>query len=234
MNKKRLTILGLFFCSLIAVAQEHVPKNDGVKTNTSLYTAFTNAKIYVTPTQVIDNATLLIKDGKVVSSGNNVSIPKNSVTVDLSGKSIYPSFIDIYSTFGVQEPKSKRSTNRSPQYDASREGYYWNDHIRPDQNAVDHFSFDAKKAKELRKAGFGVVNTHLNDGIIRGTGVLVSLNAEGDMATRLLDEKSGQYSGTSKSKLSRQAYPTSLMGTMALLRQVNHDADCNLWRLAVK
>jgi len=222
---KKWAAISLLLCSYLSFAQEYVPKNDGVKTNTSNYTALTNAKIYVTPNQVIEKGTLLIKDGKVVSSGASVTIPKNAVVIDLTGKSIYPSFIDIYTDFGVKAPSSASGNNRSPQYDASREGYYWNDHIRPDQNAIDHFEFDSKKAEELRKAGFGVVTSHIDDGIIQGTGVLVTLAASGSDATRLLDDKVGQFSGTSKSKTSRQAYPTSLMGTMALLRQVNHDAD---------
>ena len=206
-------------------AQEYIPKNDGVKTNTSNYTAFTNAKIYITPTQIVDNGTLLIKDGKVVASGNNVSVPKNTVTVDVSGKTIYPSFIETYSDFGMKPVENASSNRRSPQYDASRDGFYWNDHIRPDQNALDFFDFDSKKAEKLRKAGFGVVNSHIDDGIIQGTGVLVTLAPEGSDATRLIDEKLGLFYGTSKSKTSRQMYPTSLMGTMALLRQVNLDAD---------
>lgn len=222
--RKILSILGLLLCSY-SFAQEYIPKNDGVKTNTSNYTAFTNAKIYITPTQIVDNGTLLIKDGKVVASGNNVSVPKNAVTVDVSGKTIYPSFIETYSDFGMKPVENASSNRQSPQYDASRDGFYWNDHIRPDQNALDFFDFDSKKAEKLRKAGFGVVNSHIDDGIIQGTGVLVTLAPEGSDATRLLDEKLGQFYGTSKSKTSRQMYPTSLMGTMALLRQVNLDAD---------
>ncbi len=222
---KKWAALSLLLCGYFSFAQEYVPKNDGVKTNTSNYTALTNAKIYVTPNQIIEKGTLLIKDGKVVSSGASVTIPKNAVVIDVTGKSIYPSFIDIYSDFGIKKPSSASGNRRNPQYDASREGFYWNDHIRPDQNAIDLFEFDSKKAKELRKAGFGVVNSHIDDGIIQGTGVLVTLAASGSDATRLLDDRVGQYSGTSKSKTSRQAYPTSLMGTMALLRQVNHDAD---------
>lgn len=223
--KKTLAFLGLLLCSQWIIAQEYFPKNDGVKTNTSNYTAFTNAKIYITPNQIINNGTLLIKDGKVVSSGSNITIPKNAITIDVSGKTIYPSFIETYSDFGIKPVENASSDRRSPQYDASREGYYWNDHIRPDQNAIDFFQFDSNKAEKLRKAGFGVVNSHIDDGIIQGTGVLVTLASEGSNATRLLDKKLGQFYSTSKSKTSRQMYPTSLMGTMALLRQVNLDAD---------
>ena len=215
----------MFFMSYSLIAQEHFPKNDGVKSKNTNYTAFTNAKIYVTPTQVIDNGTLLIKDGKVVGTGTTVSIPDNAVIVDVSGKSIYPSFIDIYSSFGVTKPKREGGFNRTPQYDASREGFYWNDHIRPEQNAIEHFKFDGKSATDLRKAGFGVVNTHLQDGIVRGTGNLVALMDNSSDADRILDGRSAQYFSFSKSLKSRQSYPTSLMGSMALLRQVYHDAD---------
>ena len=221
---KKTLLFAFLACNLNLFAQENIPKNDGVKTISSNYTAVTNAKIHVSPTQVIENGTLVIKDGKIVSVGSNVSIPKNAVVTDLSGKSIYPSFIDIYSTFGVKKPERAESNSRKPQYDAAREGYYWNDHIRADQNAIDHFKYDDKEAKKLMEAGFGVVNTHIEDGIIRGTGTLIALNSEGSDANRILKEQSGQYLGTGKSATSRQAYPTSIMGAFALLRQVNMDA----------
>ncbi|WP_299252065.1 amidohydrolase family protein [uncultured Lacinutrix sp.] len=221
---KKTLLFAFLACTINLFAQENVPKNDGVKTISSNYTAVTNAKIHVSPTQVIENGTLVIKDGKIVSVGANISIPKNAVVTDLSGKSIYPSFIDIYSTFGVEKPKRPEGNSRRPQYDAAREGYYWNDHIRADQNAIDKFKYDDKEAKKLMEAGFGVVNTHIEDGIIRGTGTLIALNSEGSDANRILKEQSGQYLGTSKSKTSKQAYPTSIMGAFALLRQVNMDA----------
>ena len=222
---KKLVLAGLLFLSYTAQAQDYIPKNDGVKNNTSNYTVFTNAKLYITPTQIVENGTLVIKDGKVVSSGKNVSIPKNSIVINLAAKSIYPSFIDIYSDFGIDGVPNAPSSNYAPQYDASREGYYWNDHIRPDINAIDFFKYDASKAEALRKAGFGVVNTHVNDGIMQGSGLLVALTNDEDNSKRILDDHLGMFYGTSKSKTSNQSYPTSLMGAFALLRQVNLDAQ---------
>lgn len=222
MNKHFLSIL-TFLCGLTLFAQDYFPKNDGVVSKNTNYTAFTNAKIYVSPTQIIEKGTLLIKDGKVVATGTSVNIPKNSTVVDISGKSIYPSFIDIYSDFGIEKPK--REGRRNPQYDASRSGYYWNDHVMPETNAVEKFKYDSKKADELIKAGFGVVNTHLQDGIVRGTGTLIALNNDGGNETRIIDVKSGQYFSFSKSNTSNQSYPSSIMGSMALLRQLYHDAD---------
>jgi len=222
--KKLLLIL--FFLSLnISYAQDYFPTDAGVKTPDNTLVAFTNATIYVTPEKVLKNATLLIENGKITTVGSAVKIPKGAKVVNLSGKTIYASFIDLYSDFGIKKPKSTSKRSRTTQYAASREGYYWNDHIRPDINPVKDFSFDTKKAKELLNAGFGVVNTHLQDGIIRGNGLLIALNPNSSNAYRVLDTKSAQYLSFSKSALSKQAYPGSRMGAMALLRQTYNDAS---------
>ncbi len=212
-------------CLSTVYAQEYFPNNKGVKTSKNNVFAFTNAKIYVNPNTIIKKGTLLIKDGKVVSSGKSVSIPKNAQVIDLKGKTIYPSFIDAYTTFGIQAPKGEGWSRKRPQYDAGRKGYYWNDHIRPDVNPLNQFKFDTKKAKELLNLGFGVVNTHLEDGIMQGNGILVALNPNSTNAYRILDKESGNYLSFSRSNKSRQMYPTSRMGAMALLRQTYLDAD---------
>jgi imidazolonepropionase-like amidohydrolase len=222
---KKLLLL-LFLLSLnISYAQDYFPTDAGVKTTDNTLVAFTSATIYVTPEKVLKNATLLIENGKVTNAGKSVKIPKGAKVVDLSGKTIYASFIDLYSDFGIKKPKKIAGRSRSRQYEASREGYYWNDHIRPDIDPVKDFSFDAKKAKELLNAGFGVVNTHLQDGIIRGNGLLIALNPNSSNAYRVLDTKSAQYLSFSKSAMSKQAYPSSRMGAMALLRQTYRDAS---------
>ena len=223
--KSKLLLLTILWCGAFAFAQDYFPDNDGVKSKNNNFTALTNARIYISPNQIVDNGTLLIQNGKVVQVGKSVNIPANAVRIDLSGKSVYPSFIDVFSGFGVEIPKRPSGQGRSTQFNATREGFYWNDHIMPETNAISKFKYDDKKAKELRAAGFGVVNTHLQDGIARGTGVLVALNAEGNDANRVLDDQSAQYFSFSKSVAKRQSYPTSLMGAMALLRQMYYDAS---------
>ncbi len=221
----KLLLLTLLGCSSFLFAQDYFPKNDGVTSKNNNYTAFTNAKIFVTPTQIIENGTLLIQNGKVMQVGKTVALPKNTLTIDLNGKSVYPSFIDIYSDFGVEKPKRPSGAGRTTQYEPSREGFYWNDHIMPENNAISKFEYDAKKAKELREAGFGVVNSHIQDGIARGTGILITLNSETTNATRVIDGKSAQYFSLERGVLTNQAYPSSLMGTTALLRQMYADMN---------
>ena len=222
---RKLFIILILFSVLSVNAQEYFPVNTSVKTSKNTMVAFKNATIYVNSKNVIKKGTLLIKDGKVISVGKSVRIPEGTNSIDLNGKTIYPSFIDIYSDFGIKKPKRNFSRGRRPQYDAERKGYYWNDHIRPETSSYSFFKFDSKKSKEYLKAGFGVVNTHLQDGIMRGSGLLVSLNPHSNNAYRILDDNSGQYLSFTKSVKSRQAYPTSRMGAMALLRQTYLDAN---------
>ncbi|MCB4808757.1 amidohydrolase family protein [Tamlana sp. 62-3] len=224
MLKKSFWFVALLL-SVAINAQDYFPKNNGVHTKNSNYTAFTNAKIYVTPSEIIKNGTLLIKDGKVVNSGTSVNIPKNAVVVDLEGKSIYPSFIDLYSTFGVKQPQRPSTRSRSTEYEPSRTGYYWNDHIMPEQEAISALAYSENAATDLLKAGFGVVNTHVHDGIVRGTGTLIALNNSKSNAYRILEEHSAQYLSLSRSVKTKQSYPNSIMGSMALLRQLYIDAD---------
>ena len=117
-------------------SQEYFPKNDGVKTVNENYTAFINGQIHITPDQVVKNGSLLIHQGKVIGAGSNINIPKNAVVIDLKGKSIYPSFIDVFSAYGVEQAKRNPGRGRSAQYGPSREGYYWNDHIMPEHAAI--------------------------------------------------------------------------------------------------
>ncbi|MFD2516840.1 amidohydrolase family protein [Salinimicrobium flavum] len=219
----------LLFSSFLGVqAQEYFPKNDAVKAGVNTnYTVFKNAKIHVDPSTIIENGMLVVRDGKITAVGKSVKVPANSVVYDLKGKEVYPSFIDLYTHFGIEKPKSEGGSPYSgnPQYDASREGYYWNDHIRPETSALETFKYSTADAEELRKFGFGVVNTHMPDGIVRGTGMLVALNSEGTEGDRIISQRSAQYLSFEKSAKSKQVYPTSIMGAIALLRQTYMDAD---------
>ena len=82
----------------------------------------------------------------------------------MKGAYIYPSFIELYSKFGIKKSFGKVTSGRSAQYKRSREGYYWNDHILSDYNSLTDYHYNDKEAKELRSIGFGTVNTHRPEG----------------------------------------------------------------------
>ncbi|MFO8147587.1 MAG: amidohydrolase family protein [Gillisia sp.] len=223
--KFKILILTLFLAYSSLQAQVYFPDNKGVIAKNTNYTVFENAKIHVDPNTIIENGMFAVRNGKITAIGKSIPVPENSIRIDLKGKEVYPSFIDIYSEFGIKNPIKAGNGNGDPQYEASREGYYWNDHIRPENKAMEHFSFNKEEAEKLHKNGFGTVNTHLADGIIRGSGILVALKPEGTEGERIISDRSAQYLSFEKSVQSRQAYPTSIMGAMALLRQTYLDAS---------
>ena len=186
--------------------------------------AFTHATIFKDYKTKIEDATLLIRDGKVVEAGANVAIPKGAIVQDMKGKFIYPSFIDIYATYGQPEPVKSPRHFDGPQLETNIKGAYgWNQAIHSDYSAIKNFTADDKKAEELRKLGFGAVLTQMKDGIARGTGAVVMLATDKENNLVIKGEASANYSfskGTSS-----QDYPESLMGVIALLRQTYYDAQ---------
>lgn len=220
---KKILLLVLL-ASGMAMAQDYFPNNDDITARGEVVVAITNATIVTKPGTVITNGTIILKDGKIQSIGSGISIPSGAVVQNANGNYIYPSFIEPYGDFGMEKPKSVSRSN-TPQYDEGRKGYYWNDHIRAEQDAMDFYKYDKKAAQSMLEAGYGTVQTHLHDGIARGTGMLVALNNNGNDGDRILKTDSGQFFSLTRSSQTAQSYPTSLMGTLALLRQAHFDAN---------
>ena len=224
MKRPYLLLLTLLsWCS--AWSQETFPYNGISDQREGLY-AFTGATIYTTYQEKLENATLLIRDGKVEAVGAQVSIPKGAVVVPCAGKTIYPSFIDLYVEYGLPESKPEaRSFRQSPPQELSdkRGAYAWNEALKPEFHADEYFSPDEKTAAEYRKSGFGAVLTHQMDGISRGTGAMVWLGA-GKAHEQILKEQASHHLSFSKGS-SPQSYPSSLMGSIALLRQTYYDGQ---------
>ena len=97
-------IIPLVLCNQI-FAQETFPVN-GVAENFKPIYAFINANIISSPDVKYKNSTLLIKGDKVLALDSNLTIPKGAIVYDLNGGYIYPSFIDLYSDYGL--PKAKK------------------------------------------------------------------------------------------------------------------------------
>ena len=111
MKKLLATFYLLAGLSFALSAQETFPLN-GVQDQRERFYAFTGATVFVTYDQKVDNATLLIRNGKVLSVIPGGPVPKGAVEVRLEGKTVYPAFIDLYSGYGVPQPKPERGSSR--------------------------------------------------------------------------------------------------------------------------
>lgn len=224
MRKSLLFCFFLFIVQLVS-AQETFPVNGSFDKRPQQF-ALTNATIVVNSEKRIENATLLIKGQHIEAVGKNVTVPKGYAIIDLQGKHVYPSFIDAFNTYGLPEIKPvERSGGRStPVMQSSKPGATgWNEAIAPETKAVNLFSINREKAAELKKLGFGVVQSVNRNGIARGSAVLTSLATLSENEVVLRPEVAAHYS-FSKGTASTD-YPSSLMGSIALLRQTYYDAD---------
>ncbi|MES2558488.1 MAG: amidohydrolase family protein [Bacteroidota bacterium] len=221
---KKLLLLGLLVLNLVANAQQTFPVN-GPRDITPRFYAFTNATLFVDYQTKIEQGLLLIKDGKVLYAGVAKTIPQGASVVNLKGKFIYPAFIDLYASYGIQPPsETKKTDQETRQFVSAKKGAYnWNEAIRAEVHAANYFATDDKKAAQLREAGFGVVLSGLQDGICRGSSALV-LTAAGPEQEMVLVPKAATGFSFNKGS-SRQSYPSSLMGSIALLRQTYYDAQ---------
>jgi imidazolonepropionase-like amidohydrolase len=63
-------------------------------------TAFVNARLVTIAGPVVESGTLVVKGGRIVAAGRDVSIPAGAAVVDLSGKTVMPGLVDTHSHIG--------------------------------------------------------------------------------------------------------------------------------------
>lgn len=215
-------LMAYTFCN----AQETYPINGVTDKREGAY-AFIHATIVKDGQTTLKNATLVIRDGKITGVGASATLPEDAVVIDCKDKYIYPSFIDIYSDYGMgipPKPAPPVDYRAALQFTSANKGPYgWNQAIRPEVNAACVFSVDDSTAEPLRNLGFGTVLTHRKDGIARGSGTIVTLANKKENLVMIKDKASAHYSLSKGSSL--QSFPASLMGAIALLRQTYLDAQ---------
>ena len=185
--------------------------------------AFTHATLHPQPGQVIIDATLIIEHGRITHLGRDITPPAGAEIIDLSGYSVYAGFIDPYTDYGIDFSYGEAEKN-GPVYRIDRVGgnaangaihaeKAWADYVRPDQQA----------AQRWLDNGFTSVQSAKLDGILQGSAVTLSL-AKGIANEVVYQRQARQFASFDKGS-SLQDYPSSLMGSIALLRQTFADAN---------
>ncbi|MFY8172484.1 MAG: amidohydrolase family protein [Sphingobacteriaceae bacterium] len=219
---KKILLYCLFiFLGLRVSAQQTFPVNGVADIKPNKF-ALIDACIYVDAHTRLPKATLLIDGDKIVSISEKTNIPAGYVAINCLNKIIYPGFIDAYTSYGLSDTKNE-GNSEDPIFISTKDGaYHWNEAVKSEYNAIENFSVKHSDPEVLRSQGFTVVNTLKKDGIFRGTSALVSLGSERD---NLLIISANAASALSFRKgSSKQDYPSSLMGSIALIRQSYYDA----------
>ncbi len=194
----------------------------GLHENVVAYYAFTNCTLISYPGQEISNGTLIIKNGQIEAAGKNLPIPSGAINRDMKGARIYPAFIEPWYVFEnpIQGSEKKSDGRQMPQYTSNKLGAWsWNQAIKPENNVSSFFKPIDDKCEAMRKVGFAVLHLVPNEGIMRGNSMLIVCDK-----SRVFSPHISQVWSFEKGN-SQQAYPSSQMGSIALIRQTILDAN---------
>ena len=75
--------------------------------------AITGGTVYPVSGPKIENATVLIRDGRIAAVGANVAVPAGATRIDAAGKWITPGLIDGAGQMGLREISSIQETNEA-------------------------------------------------------------------------------------------------------------------------
>jgi len=234
---KKTFLLLLLLLPFIAAAQQDNAPVVGVSDKRVDIYGMKNARVVVDFQTTLENTDILIADGRIKSVGKGLVFPEGAIVYDLTGKTVYPSFIDIYAAnYGIRSQTASTQANPYAQFMQQTGGRqmsaanpepriadYWNDGINASYNVSEEFISDTKTAGEFRQIGFGAVVTFRADGIARGTSALVT-TGEGKANNLILKNKASANYSFSRGR-SADMYPMAQFGIIALLRQLNYDAQ---------
>ncbi|MFA5833796.1 MAG: amidohydrolase family protein [Bacteroidota bacterium] len=212
---KKPFLLLLLSCTIL-YAQSTQP-TEGIRKNTPAVHALKNLTIVQAPGKKIAKGIIVIRDGVIQSVGANIAIPADAREWDCTGMTAYAGMIDLYSDYGQSKPKVQGA-----QPEAQRGSNYWNPNVKADLSVSEIFFPETEAAEKLRAVGFTTVLSVPQNGVIKGSSVLVNL---GDDAanTQVLRSHVFQHTNLAYQNVG-DGYPDSHMGTIALIRQTFIDA----------
>ena len=219
-------LLALLGIAQVAAASS-TERAAGIADRTPKTYALTHARVVVRPGKVIEDATILVRDGRIVTVGHKLAVPAGVAATDLAGRSVFAGFIDAHDDYGrgADVPEATIAAGRSPAATHVRSGSrHWNGRVHPELDVAAAFRPDAAAAKSLRELGFTAVLSVPSKGVMRGQSVLVSTADSERPNDVVLKAAVAQHLAFEQGQWPSSEYPSSLMGAVALMRQVLFDA----------
>ena len=179
---------------------------EGIRDNTTTFHALTGARVVTGPGQVIDGATIVLRDGIIQAVGANVDAPAGARVWDLSGHTVYPGFIDAHADLDMDDVPEGGDVGPT----------HWNPQVRAWFSTTMNLTDDADRRAALRSQGFGTALVVPKQGIFRGQASVVDLG-EGNVRDRVLRPDLVQSVGFQRSFELGGSYPNSPMGTVSPL-----------------
>jgi imidazolonepropionase-like amidohydrolase len=188
--------------------------------------AIRNCRIVPVAGPPVEKGTIVVRDGLIESLGpaDRIKIPGDAEIIEAEGLVAYPGLISAFSNLFLEQParpeggQAPEPESPAPAQTAAAEdrfppgpGLFVLDQLKPKKAAVESF----------HKAGFATVLVAPERGIFEGRSVVLNLNGE-TLAPMVVRNGAALHVNFTTE---RGGYPSSLMGTIAHIRQSFIDAD---------
>lgn len=225
-----------------------LPNPNGPRRPDVNHVALVNATVIPEPGKRLEHATVVMKDGRITHvlvpdaaamtpAGERPAAPPppdvpGARIIDCTGLYIYAGFIEPFAEVDAPKPP------------ADAKGAHWSEHVTPQRSPLDGghgAGVDEALAGSLRKLGYTAAAITPKGGIFRGSIDVVSLAKPSEQTTDprppAYATRIGQFIDFERSRGDRTGesrwpgYPDSLMGSIAMVRQVLADAD---WQVVAR
>ncbi len=210
--------------------------------------AITGARVVPVSGATIDNGTVVIRDGLIAQVGSGASAPAGAQVIDGKGLTVYPGLIDMGSTAGLEPPQQERGGQQpqgeraQPQTTEDVERTKLELLSRAQFRAADYMNPSSQALARAAAAGITSMLAAPAGDAIRGQSALVNtaLPPDDPQIGALADERKGAlvirtpvalHVSFAERPGGGDAYPNSLMGVIAFVRQQFLDAQ--YYQLAV-
>ena len=222
--KHRIPALLFLLCSALPIAAAEGPQVFAIQ----------GARIMRVSGAPIDSGTVVVRDGVIEAVGANITAPADAWVIEGKGLTVYPGLVDALSTWGVPglTPPAAAGGGRrgaggaAPALPAGPQPVINGPEDRPSNTSflkvADQLVATDASITTARDAGFTTAVTFPNTNIFAGQGAMFSLAGERPGQMVVLPA-AGLY--LTMRSTSFAAYPGSLMGVIAYIRQVYLDAD---------
>ena len=180
--------------------------------------AIEGATVHVSPGKIIEDATVVIRDGKIVAAGAGAKVPEGARRIDGKGKVVTAGFVESYTTVGLVEVSLVSSTVEGS-FGIDRDG----DAVHAAFRAADGYNPSSVGIPIARTGGITSVVAIPRGGLVAGASSWVALADAVDVADVTVKETAAMHTGLGESTLG--AADGSRGVALERLRELFDDAD---------
>jgi imidazolonepropionase-like amidohydrolase len=196
--------------------------------------AIRGARIVTGTGTTIEFGTIVIRRGSIDAVGASVAVPNDAAVIDGAGLTVYPGLIDLGNTRAAEQAIPQPPTVRTT---AELERWKRAQILKPQSRAADAVKVDDAEMTKLAAAGITSVLALPSGDVFAGQSALINVAAPPDdpQIGNIVEGRRGlvvvknpvalHISFPERPRAGGNAYPESLMGVIAFVRQSFLDAQ---------